>query len=135
MPTLREYRHDIAAAVAGIGDPELIGYDYAPADVVTPALIVEPEEIDWRATPGSTFRRGGAKWTLSAFVLVSPADAENATRQTDAFFDESANDLKDAIEKVAPGRIEVIGADRWGEYPLAARTLHGFRLIVEILAT
>jgi hypothetical protein len=126
MNSLAELRAAIAASIQGIGG--LVAYDYPPADVVTPAAVVEPEEVDFRA-----IKRGSETWTLSVFVLIAPADAANAARQTDAFFDRSGNDLKDAIEGAdVEASIEVTTADRWGEYPLAGRNLAGLRFVVEV---
>jgi hypothetical protein len=127
---LADRRAQIAGAVNGIGG--LRAYDYPPADVVPPAAVVEPEEVDYRGK-GTGFGAGG-EWQFSVFVLISPADAEGAARQTDAFFDRSFKDLKAAIEAVDDeGQIEVTGADRWGEYPIGGRSLAGFRLLVEVL--
>jgi hypothetical protein len=125
--SLADIRAAIAAAVSGKGDPALHAYDYPPASLVTPCAVVEPEEVDFRA-----IQRGSETWTLSVFVLVVPVSAENATRQTDKFFDRSANDLKDAIEAVDIADIEVTGADRWGEYPVAGQMYQGFRLVCEV---
>lgn len=77
-------------------------------------------------------KRGSETLMLSVFVLVAPTDAAGATRTTDAFFDRSANDLKDAIEGVEGLSIEVTSADRWGEYPVAGLTYQGFRLVAEV---
>jgi hypothetical protein len=129
---LAELRQTIADAIKGVGDPPLTGYAYPPADVVTPCGIVDPDEVDWASAP-ATFRRGTEEWTLSVFVLIAPADAEMATKQTDRFFDQSGNDLKNAIEE-ADERLAVTGADRWGEYPYppgSGVTYQGFRLIVK----
>lgn len=124
--SLAEIRTAIAGAITGKGEPPLIAYDYPPASLITPCAVVEPEEVDFRA-----IKRGSETWTLSVFVLVVPADAEGATRQTDAFFDRSANDLKDAIEAIDEADVEVTNADRWGEYPVAGVMYQGFRLVCE----
>lgn len=132
MSSLADLRSTIAVAISGVGDPPLIGYDYPPADVVTPCGIVDPDDVDFEGAP-ATFRRGNEEWTFSVFVLVTPSDAENAARQTDQFFDRSAGDLKDAIEG-ADSALKVTGADRWGEYPYPVSggpMYQGFRLIVK----
>lgn len=127
---LAERRAQIAEAINGVGG--LKAYDYPPADIVTPAAVVEPEELDYRGK-GAGFGAGGS-WSLSVFVLVTPADAEGAARRIDAFFDREGSALKDAIEGAdEDAQIEVTGADRWGEYPIGGRTLAGFRLLVEVL--
>lgn len=133
MSTLAERRSQIAEAVKGIGG--LIAFDYPPSGdvIVTPAAVVEPEEVDFRARPGSGFRRGGEKWTLSVFLLVASADEQTAARQVDQFFDLNVNDLKNAIEAADKNAFEVTGADRWGEYPIGSQVFAGCRLVVEVL--
>lgn len=127
---LAERRAQLAGALEGIAG--LKAYDYPPADVVTPAAVVEPEEVDFRGK-GAGFGGEGGQWSFSIFVLVSAADAEGAARTTDAFFDRNAKDLADALEALEDLTVEVTGADRWGEYPIGGRNLAGFRLIVETL--
>lgn len=128
MSSLAELRAAIAGAVHGKGDPPLHGYAYSPSDVITPAAVVEPEEVDWDAAP-ATFRRGNEEWEFSVFVLIAPTDAAGADAQRDAFFDRSSNDLRDAIEE-ADSALKVAGADRWGAFALAGREFAGFRLRV-----
>ena len=134
MTALAEIRAQVAAAFQGGGG--LTAYDDPPEEPTPPCAVVEPEEVDFRPARAGGFRRGGEQWTLSVFVLISPADAANAARKTDEFFDRSANDLKDAIEGAFDGRpsIEVAGGDRWGEYPFpSGLRLAGFRLVCEVL--
>lgn len=138
---LRDIRRVLATAVEGAGTVPLHGYAYAPADPVTPAGVVEPESVDYRARDGATFARGSEVWTLSVFVLLGAADADSASEQLDAFFDREAEDLKHRLEHAFDAEdeltasVEVTGADRWGEYPIAGKPpLSGLRLVVEVLA-
>lgn len=130
---LSELRRELAASVEGVGG--LRAYDYPPAQVTTPAAVVEPEEVDYRTRSGAAFMRGGEVWRISMFILVAPIDAEQAARKVDQFFDRSAGDLKDRIETVRKGTVAVTTADRWGEYPMRDGTVYaGLRLMIEVLA-
>lgn len=138
---LRDIRRVLAASVHGAGLVPLTAYAYPPADPITPAAVVEPELVDYRARDGATFARGSEVWTLSVFVLVAAADADGASEQLDEFFDREAEDLKHKLEHAfddedeLTASVEVTGADRWGEYPIAGKPpLAGLRFVVEILA-
>jgi hypothetical protein len=132
---------DLAAVRNGLADAinTLSGaraWAYPPDQVQAPAILIEPDEVDW----ATAFGRGHESWRFLVHVLISTVNNTAAQKARDEYFG-NVSDLKDAIEHYAPlkdgtvaASVFVRNARRFSAWKYAETTYLGVEVVVEIQA-
>jgi hypothetical protein len=134
MADLAAVRHGLADAINTLSGAR--AWAYPPDQVQAPAILIEPDEVDW----ATAFGRGHEAWRFMVRVLVATAHNTAAQKARDEYFG-GVSDVKDAIEGyppltngVAASSVFVSRARRFDAWKYAETTYLGVELVVEIRA-
>jgi hypothetical protein len=132
---------DLAAVRTGLADaintlPGVRAWAYPPDQIQAPAILVEPDEVDW----ATAFGRGHEAWRFMVHVLISTVNNTASQKARDEFLG-GISDLKDAIEGYMPlhdgtvaASVFVRSARRFNAWKYGETTYLGVEVVVEIRA-
>ncbi len=134
MADLAAVRAGLAAAINTTGGAR--AWAYPPDQVQAPAILIEPDEVDWR----TAFGRGHEAWRFMVRILVATAHNTAAQKNRDTYFGGIA-DIKGAIEGYAPLKNGTVAASafvssarKFDAWKYAETTYLGVEVVVEIRA-
>jgi hypothetical protein len=127
MADLAALRNQLADAMSVLPDVNVSAY--LPDQLQTPAVVVEPDTVDWSQ---GAFARGAEPWTFSVKVLLALVNNSAAQVARDEYLG-GARDIKAAIETRIPGAF-VTAARRFDAYDYAGITYLGVEFVVNVYA-
>jgi hypothetical protein len=127
MADLAALREQLADAMSTLPDVNVSAY--LPDQMHPPAVVIEPDEVDWSA---GAFARGAEPWTFLVKVLLSLVNNSAAQAARDEYLG-GARDIKAAIETRMPGAF-VTAARRFDAYDYAGVTYLGVEFVVNVYA-
>jgi len=127
MADLAAIRQQIADAMNTL--PEMRATPYIPDQVQPPAVIVEPDYVDWDA---GGMARGAEHWYFLIRVLIGLANNTAAQKNRDEYLG-GGRDIKDAVQAAMPNS-SVSSARKFDAWTYAGVDYLGVEFAVLVIA-